>query len=189
LHFGKDSCLEEGLANAVALKKVWSTMRDRDVMEALIKYVDASPAGYRMGTAHLPHIADVRAKFAEENHNICFPRLPSKNPELWKASTFMFSGISNVKSRVNYVVRKGSPLLSRLRFRPLLPPGKLITKLSKAAGLSFERHGARHDIYRTSAGDKIEIPRHAKDLGTGLVRKILKESGLNMGIEQFLQTY
>jgi predicted RNA binding protein YcfA (HicA-like mRNA interferase family) len=63
----------------------------------------------------------------------------------------------------------------------------LIKKLKELAGLEFVRNGANHDVYRARNGKKIQIPRHPRDLGRGLVRNILQQAGLNIGIEEFLQ--
>ena len=100
----------------------------------------------------------------------------------------LFDGIANIKSRVNYVISRKSPLASGLPFRPMLPPGKLVKKLQALVGLKFVRHGGNHDVYRSASGVKVAIPRHPRDLGRGLVRKILSEVGLDMGLDEFLQS-
>jgi predicted RNA binding protein YcfA (HicA-like mRNA interferase family) len=69
----------------------------------------------------------------------------------------------------------------------LLPPGKLIRKLKEVAGLEWVRSGGNHDIYRTRNGQTIPIPRHPGDLGRGLIRKILREAGVKMGLQEFMQ--
>jgi predicted RNA binding protein YcfA (HicA-like mRNA interferase family) len=98
----------------------------------------------------------------------------------------MFNGISNIKGRANYVIARDSPLLARLRFRPLLPPNKLIKKLERLANLKFVRHGGNHDIYKTPSGKKIEIPRHPRDLGKGLLRTILRQVELDVSLDVFM---
>lgn len=184
---GTNDCLEEGLANASALMDSRKKMRSPSVDDALCGYVSDSPPGYDQGARIRKTFLSTRCVFAEENQNVCLPLLPPKNPEVWRTTPHMFDGIANIKSRVNYVIPRRSPLVARLPLRPLLPPTKLVKKLEELAGLSFLKHGSRHDIYRTRAGRKIQIPRHARDLGHGLVRKILKQSGVDMGLEAFLQ--
>lgn len=129
----------------------------------------------------------VRCEFAEANQRICLPHLPHKAPDVWRTAPHMFNGIANIKSRVNYIIPRGSPLAARLPFRPLLPPSKLVKKLKELIGLKFLRSGGNHDIYRTPNGKNISIPRHQRDLGRGLLRKILREVGLDIGLEGFLQ--
>lgn len=184
---GKPICLEEGLANATALIDGKKKLRDIAVDEALAGYVNDSPPGYDRGNAIRPKFDSVRCDFAEQNHHICLPHLPSKSPKVWRTAPYMFNGIANIKSRVNYVIPRSSPLAKRLPFRPLLPPNKLVQKLKSLVGLEFVRNGGNHDIWRTSTGKRVPIPRHQRDLGRGLVRKILREVGLEIGLEEFLQ--
>ena len=185
--FGTVDCLEEGLANASALRDSAGKLKDRCVDEALEAYVLENPPGYDQGVRIRGEFQTTRCKFAEANQHICLPHLPAKDPAVWRTAPHMFNGITNIKSRVNYLVPRNSPLSDRLPFRPLLPPGKLIKKLKELAGLEFVRNGGSHDVYRARNGKKIPIPRHPGDLGRGLVRKILQEAGLSMGIEEFMQ--
>ena len=97
----------------------------------------------------------------------------------------MFDGITNIKSQVNYIIPRGSRLAKRLRFKPLLPPNKLIKKLRDMVGLELVRHGGNHDVYRSAAGKQTTIPRHPKDMKTGTMRSILRELGIPGGLEQF----
>jgi predicted RNA binding protein YcfA (HicA-like mRNA interferase family) len=129
----------------------------------------------------------VRCQFAEDNQRVCLPHIPRKNPEVWRTTPHMFNGISNVGSRFNYVILRNSPLVARMRARPSLPPSQLVRKLKELVGLEFDRSGGNHDIYRMPNGKKIPIPRHPRDLGTGLLRKILNQVGLNVSVKQFMQ--
>ncbi|MDP2662415.1 MAG: type II toxin-antitoxin system HicA family toxin [Dehalococcoidia bacterium] len=185
---GTADCLEEGLSNAVALLDSHRRMKDRRVDQALTGYVLNSPPGYDQGARIRRQEKSVRCQFAERNQQICLPHLPCKTPEVWRTAPHMFDGISNIKGRVNYVIPRSSPLAARLPFRPMLPPSKLLKKLKEVANLEFVRHGGSHDIYRMSSnGRPISIPRHPRDLGPGLIRSILREAGLDMGLEEFRQ--
>jgi predicted RNA binding protein YcfA (HicA-like mRNA interferase family) len=182
-------CLEEALANASALIDRSAKQGDPAVDKALEGYVLDSPPGYDQGVRIRKGnlLRTLRCEFAEKNQNICLPMLPAKNPDIWHTAPHLFDGIANIKSRVNYVVHRDSPLAARLRFRALLPPGKLIRKLKEVAGLEWVRSGGNHDIYRTRNGQTIPIPRHPGDLGRGLIRKILREAGVKMGLQEFMQ--
>jgi len=182
-----DDCLEEGLANASALDLTWKRLRSKDIEQALSGYVKDSPPGYRRGVEIRPDITGVRCQFAEDNQNFCLPHIPKKNPEVWRTTPHMFNGISKVGSRVNYVISRNSPLVARVRVRPSLAPSKLVKKFEELVGLEFDRAGGNHDIYRMPNGKKIPIPRHPRDLGTGIMRKILHQAGLNMSVSQFMQ--
>lgn len=118
--FGTIYCLEEGLSNASALQDSNKLLRDAIVYDALVGYVNSSPPGYDQGVKILNDFHKIRCQFAENNQHGCLPHLPIKNPELWRAAPYMFNGISNIKSRVNYVIPRNSPLAARLPFRPRL---------------------------------------------------------------------
>jgi predicted RNA binding protein YcfA (HicA-like mRNA interferase family) len=50
------------------------------------------------------------------------------------------------------------------------------------------REGGRHEVWKTAAGNIVEIPCHGRDLGGGLLRKILRQADLDMGLEEFMRT-
>jgi predicted RNA binding protein YcfA (HicA-like mRNA interferase family) len=131
-------------------------------------------------------IQAVKWQFAEENQQICLPHLPSKSSDVWGATPFMFYGISNIKGRVNYVIPRHSPLVARMRLRPILSHSKLVKKLVNLAHLEFVRSGGNHDIYQSQSGRTIPIPRHPRDLGRGLIRQIIRDVGLDMELDEFL---
>ncbi|MEI6154985.1 MAG: type II toxin-antitoxin system HicA family toxin [Deltaproteobacteria bacterium] len=184
--FGTVGCLEEGLANATALLDCWKKLPYKNIDRSLSLYVDQSPPGYDQGNVFRPQFVKVRCDFAEGNQRISLPQLPAKNPEIWRTSPHLFHGISNIKSRVNYVIPRSSAIAQRLRLRPCLPPKKVIAKLRQLVGLELIREGGRHQVWRTSDGKIVEIPRHPGDLGRGLLRQILRQSGLDIGLEEFL---
>jgi len=183
---GTVNCIEEGLGNASSLIEIQKKLHDKIVDRALAQYVDNSPPGYDQGNVFRPDFLGVRCRFMENNQHICLPHLPNRNPEVWRSTPHLFDGISNIKSRVNYVIPRNSPLAGRLRFRPCLPPNKVIKKLRQLVGLELVREGGRHQVWRTSSGNIVEIPRHPRDLGRGLLRQILRQAGLDMGLEEFL---
>jgi predicted RNA binding protein YcfA (HicA-like mRNA interferase family) len=184
--FGTDDCMEEGLANASALIDSHKKLRTKAIDKAFSNYVEQNPPGYKHGNKYRPDFINVKCVFAENNHNYCMPIMPKKNPEIWRTAPHLFDGNSNIKSRVNYIIGLNSPILNRINFRPCLPPNKLIKKLKRLVGLELVREGGRHQVWKTSAGKTVEIPRHPRDLGNGLLRKILNQVGLNMGLEEFL---
>ena len=64
---------------------------------------------------------------------------------------------------------------------------ELVKKLWGLGGLEILRNGAEYDIYRTPSGKRIEIPRHSRDLGRELLRKIIRDAGLNLSLTEFMQ--
>jgi predicted RNA binding protein YcfA (HicA-like mRNA interferase family) len=184
---GTVDCREEGLANASGLKDTFKATKNSIIDQALVGYVQDSPPGYDQGDIIRGKFYQVRGILAEENQNICLPHLAKKHPEVWRTAPHMFDGISNIKGRVNYVIPRHSPLVARMPFKPLLPPNKLIRKLKELAKMEFVRNGGSHDIYRTLSGKTIPIPRHSRDLGRGLLLKILREAGLDLSLKEFLE--
>lgn len=55
------------------------------------------------------------------------------------------------------------------------------------AGVTFKRSGGNHDLYETPDGKIFPIPRYARDLNKGLVRGILRQCSLDMGLDEFLR--
>ena len=185
---GTADCLEEGLANATALSESLNRLRNPKADKALASYVTESPPGYDQGNKVRRVFKRVRCEFAEKNQRICLPRLPSKSPEVWSVASHLFDGITNIKSRVNYVLPCSSPLVARLPFKPCLPPSKVVRKLRELVGLEKVRQGGRHEIWKASDGRTVEIPHHPRDLGRGLLRSILRQAGLDLGLDEFLRT-
>lgn len=184
--FGTDACAEEALANAHAYKKTKALLGSSPLDTALQQYIAQSPPGYRLGVQYAKRFRSNRAKFAEANHVSCFPSRPTANSSIWESLGHAFDGISNIRGRVNYIVSRGSPLISRARFRPLLSPAKLVRKLAACGPFDFVRHGAAHDIYRAGNGAMVPIPRHPRDMNKSTVRKILREAGLQLSLSELL---
>lgn len=183
---GTVDCLEEGLGNTSALNDSYKKLKSKEIDAALATYVDGSPPGYDQGNVFRPDFTSVRCRLAEDSHHASLPHMPPRNPEVWRATPHLFDGVFNIKGRVNYIISKNSPLVNRLPFRPCLPPNKLIAKLQNLVGLQLVRQGGNHSVWRTSTGRTTEIPRHPRDLGRGLLRKILRDVGLSMGLDEFL---
>jgi predicted RNA binding protein YcfA (HicA-like mRNA interferase family) len=62
---------------------------------------------------------------------------------------------------------------------------KLIRGLSKLVNLEFKRHGGRHDIFVTSEGVQIQIPRHAGDIADGTLRSIVRDAFPGTSLSKF----
>lgn len=50
-------------------------------------------------------------------------------------------------------------------------------RLIKTHGAVLVRHGSSHDIYERD-GKTTQVPRHCKELGTGIVNSMLKDLGI-----------
>jgi len=118
--FGTHDCLEEGLANAHALRKCAVAARrigNSAIIEALREYVTQSPPGYSRGVKFEGRLfRPTQCEFAEVNQRDAVPTAPDLDPAIWLTSTHMFHGITNIKSRVKYYLPPGSPLRDRIPF-------------------------------------------------------------------------
>jgi predicted RNA binding protein YcfA (HicA-like mRNA interferase family) len=184
--FGTDACVEEGLANAQAYRKTKALVGGLPIDTALQHCIAGMPPGYRLGVSLAKRFRSNRAKFAEDNHVACFPTQPVGSARIWDSLGHMFDGISNIRGRVNYIVSRNAPLVSRARVRPLLPPSKLVKKLAEYGVFDFVRHGADHDIYRAGNGAMVPIPRHPRDMRKSTVKKILREAGVQLSLSEFV---
>jgi len=62
--------------------------------------------------------------------------------------------------------------------QPVINAKELIKKLEKK-GFVFVRQSGSHVIYKNAEGTKTTVPIHGKkDLGKGLLRQIMKDTGL-----------
>ena len=157
-------------------------------MKALRKIVKDSPPGYSQGVDYVgPAFNEGRNDFSENCQNYCLPHIPKNSPEVWMMANHMFDPLVNIKSRVNYILPISSPLAGRIPSgRWLMTPSSVRKKLKKLTGLKRlnERKG-RHPMYETDTGKRIPIPEHARDLGDGLIRSIIRQAGLDMGLREF----
>lgn len=56
---------------------------------------------------------------------------------------------------------------------------ELLKKLKKDGGVTFVRHGSRHDIYFSPlTGKEISVPRHKAEVKTGTLQSILTDAGI-----------
>ncbi|MDR1702798.1 MAG: type II toxin-antitoxin system HicA family toxin [Sporomusaceae bacterium] len=54
-----------------------------------------------------------------------------------------------------------------------------LLKLLKKNGITFVKHGKRHDIYYSPiTGKEFPIPRHVKEIAQGTLQNILLDAGL-----------
>ena len=183
------ACLEESLSEASALDEVAAKIKGHrrclEIMRALTEIVSLAPPGYREGVGiRKPVFDERRCEFAEENQKISLPHLRATDWNVWSAATHLFHPISNIRSRVNYILPFDSPLASRLPMaRTLMKPSEIRAKLKRLVGLKYLRHG-KHPIYQTSSGKTVPIPNHG-NIAQETLKRILNEVGLDMSIREF----
>ncbi len=187
-------CLEESLAEATALDKVREGLiknkdiRQNDIMDALTRMCRNSPPGYAQGPDMVQsNFNPNRHKFSEKNIQECFPQIPSVQASVWEVSNHMYHGFANVKSRVNYIIPKNSPICKRITgIRTRMSSREIRKKLKKLVGIQkMQERSGRHPMYVTDNGRRLPIPEHPRDIHTGTIKSIIKLSGLNMSVSEF----
>jgi predicted RNA binding protein YcfA (HicA-like mRNA interferase family) len=187
-------CLEESLAEATALDKVRAKLKNNNdvrlpqIMDALTTMCRMSPPGYKQGPDMIgANFTPNRHKFSEKNMQECFPKIPSANASVWEVSNHMYHGISNVKSRVNYIIPKSSPICKRIPgIRTRMSPREIRKKLQKLVGIKkMQERTGRHPMYQTNQGKRVPIPEHPGDIHTGTIKSIIKLTGLNLSVREF----
>jgi len=183
-----NDCLEEGLANAHALKSTEKAPKPPPAaVRALETIVSNSPPGYNRGVEFRRRFRDHRSTFAELNHTVALPGIPDVPAAIWNAAPHLFNGIANVKSRVNYLLPRRARLAQRL---PLGRPYRLreFTKqLKKVLGArQIPRLGTKHDVWESADGTKrTRVARHPGGIPTGTQLKILRDLGYLKGLNEF----
>lgn len=190
-----ENCLEEALANAHAYLRVQNLLfkgeklKRAAAIRVLKEYIRLSSAGYRQGLNFIKkrQFDNGQYNFAELNYRECFPQHPKCDADVWRTFPYLFSAISRVNSRVNYIVHRASPLASRARLGSrYLTYRQLEKRLMKTAHCEKVGGGkGSHETWQRPDGCKFSVPRHPRDLCSGTLRAIIREAGLDLSISQF----
>lgn len=191
---GTDEWMEEALAGAHGVRKVERVLFGTDklkksaAVEALSRYLEMCPAGYRQAREFLDDwsFTDARARFAEESHFWSMPHLKRADDRLWALFPHAFTGISRVNSRVNYMVRRDSQLFTRISGRGhFLRYRDVAERLKKLAACTQVRQEGSHVIWQKPDGKTFPVPRHPRDIATGTLKAVIRQAGLDMSVSQF----
>ncbi|MDA7886613.1 hypothetical protein N9B10_06985 [Pirellulales bacterium] len=119
---GTDHCLEEALANARALKQTLKQFgRVTGLEHALSKMVTNSPPGYRRGVAvgKKQRFDQIQNQLAEASLATCLGNTPrTDHSAIWSTMGHLFTGVSDISSRTNYLISRRSPLTKRMELCP-----------------------------------------------------------------------
>lgn len=205
-------CLEETCANSYAREKLLKNhaalgVGRRDLAAAINEWFEGQPAGYREAcatTGSWPRT--LRPKLYEDYTQAIpgfgIPALPGSNARppiagrsinaAWSVAGHMDRGIGDIRSRIAYLIPKGSPIYNRLPTdaRTCFKGGSFKQKLKSMGIARFHRQGGAHEIWESiSNGHRVAIPRHdGVDLPKGTMRGILRQLGVAMSIDDFLST-
>ena len=201
--FGTAGCLEETCANSYAREKtiaksVSPSIPKGQLRDAIDLWFRGAPPGYAEaeGSGSV-WSKDLRASFYEKCLNSCLPlagvparSLGSAGVSAWSAAGYFDRGIGDVRSRIFYIIPKGSPFHSRLPadVRTCIKGRSFKQKLQTLNIARFQKQGGSHELWVPSSGGRpVPIPRHdGVDIPKGTMRGILRQLGARMSIEQFL---
>ena len=203
-------CYEEICANSYARERVLSGLEGipapkRGLRDAINQWFDGQPPGYKKAALTTGSWKRVERSRLYEDYldswqNVAFRRptslqtlaaIKGASQVAWAAAGDLDRGIGDIRSRISYIVRKGSPLHSRLPVdaRTCLKLRAFKQKLRDFRIGRFEKQGGKHELWAPwrRDGRLVPIPRHeGRDLPTGTMRAILKELGSQMSLEEFL---
>jgi predicted RNA binding protein YcfA (HicA-like mRNA interferase family) len=194
---GTTEWLEEALANAYAYQRVMKAYvkepaKKRLLAKAFDRYVKESPPGYDQGMKYAKAHAfiEAQAELAETGHHESALSTPKANRELWSAFSHGFHPFRKRGSHVVYLVHRDSSIARRsslagryLRYR------EVVRRLENLGCLIVREGKGSHEIWRGPNQRTFPVPRHRGDLKMGTLAGILKQAGIQMRLEEFLQLH
>jgi hypothetical protein len=190
-----DTSEEEALAVAHSMRRMEEVAKEQRLpaneialaKELLIRWVTRMPRSYARGADLLPTnlFERRRDELAEESRSVSLA-VPPGWADVWQFAPHGFRGQANIKSRVNYLVLRSSPLL-RVAVPGLRYISQRVVKrqLATLAGATLVSDTGPHEKWRASNGRSLPIPRH-RELSDGVVRQLIRDAGLNMSLTEFL---
>jgi predicted RNA binding protein YcfA (HicA-like mRNA interferase family) len=202
--FLTSGCLEETCANSYAREKTIEKSLGSRVSKTVFRdeinhWIRGSLPGYKEAANtgnNWP--SELRPEFYESCLNACLPLLgvPPRTLNFygrqatWLAAGHFDRGIGDVRSRISYVIQKGSTIYNRLPtdVRTCIKGGSFKQKLRRLRIGQFLRQGGSHEVWEPFGGGRsVQIPRHdGVDIPKGTMRGILRQLGSSMSIDDFL---
>ena len=191
--YGTDDCLEEALANAHGLRRLWKAFARHPALPILRKafgeYIPRTPPGYRRGLEFVGSQAfeHGRCELAELRHE-CALNTARIAPQIWEAFPHGFHPFRRRNSRVNFLVHRDTTLGNRLtlsgrffRYRDV------VKQVEEVAGCTYIGTKGSHVHFRAPHGGRVTVPRHPGDLKAGTLASIVRQTGIGMNVQQFMK--
>lgn len=203
-------CLEETCANSYAREKLLKNHKALgvargDLAAAINHWFSGQPSGYR-------EAKDTNGTWTKKLRPLLFEDYVQATPGLgsvlssgasarspisssgvaaaWSIAGHMDRGIGDIRSRIAYLIPKGSPLYNRLPTDArTCVKGRSFKQKLKSLGIArFHRQGGSHEIWESTSNNcRVPIPRHdGVDIPKGTMRGILRQLGTSMSIDEFL---
>jgi predicted RNA binding protein YcfA (HicA-like mRNA interferase family) len=190
--FGTDACLEEALASAYAYREVRAlflkTPEWPSLDEAVLEYLTLSPPGYRQAVKYL---SDKKMPAGEDSlseeylHHVVGN--PVRSAAIWRMFPHAFTGILRKSSRVNYVISRHSPLVTRLPLHGRLLSHRKLRRHLREEGCGKVREGGAHEIWECPDGNRASLPRHRGDIPLSTAKAIMSQLGWTMNFTELAE--
>ncbi len=191
---------EEGLANAYAHDKVRRLFLADVAMDArrrtLKRYAAALALRFlerqnstfyasceRVLSGNIS-FGEAEREFQESIHSLSSLVTPSVASDIWKAAPRAMTPSLSRNGSFSYVVGRAHPLGRAPALVPHYDRREVVRRLRLAAG-ARKAKGGEHPHVVTSTGRQVSVPGHP-ELPRGTVRKILKQTGLQISLSQFM---
>lgn len=202
----KPQCYEEACANSYARektieKRVGLKVSKSQYRSEINRWFKGMPDGYAEAKdTGADWGSTLRPGFFESCLNECLPLLgiparklgPHAEVAAWLTAGHFDRGIGDVRSRISYMIQKGSPLYNRLPtdVRTCIKGRSFKQKLRSLGIGRFLKQGGAHELWVPSSGEgrPVPIPRHdGVDIPKGTMREILRQLGSTMSIDEFMR--
>lgn len=182
--------LEEALANANGYRRAKKAFNknpiQKPILAAVSEYIKKCGPGYNRGMEYVTNSKFEKGQIllAEAGHKESSLKTPDADPELWTAFAHSFHPFRKKGSHVIYLVHRSqrAGLKGRyLRYRD-------VKKRLEHFGCAFVSAGkGSHEKWQGLKNKNFSVPRHPGDLKKGTLHTILKQAGIPVGLEEFLQ--
>ena len=170
--------------------KAFTDRRLRGIVEKALKaYIAKCGPGYNEAIRYLyePNFISARNELAERYHQAAVAGKKSLNSDVWDSFPRAFHPFRTSNSRVNFLVHRSSAIARRsrlagrfFRFRDV------VKQLEAVANCTLIGTKGSHVQFRAKNGGRVTVPRHSGDLKRGTLSSIIRQAGLDMGIQEFM---
>ena len=202
LGFAHCAVHEEGLSTAYALMKVRNQLfasiptatirklKRQIAYKVLCMLVRAMPPEYASALKLLPPSGSFDANehiYQECAHSLSLPKIPGVQPEVWASALHSMGPSLQRNKSFSYVVPRSHPALrGALSVRYLSIKRKsFVQRLREVVG-GEAVGGGKHPKWQAANGKKVPVP-SGTDLNPYTCAQILKQLGLDLGIQEFMQ--
>lgn len=192
---------EEALANSYAYNnttklkafekiennKIFLTKKRAIAKILLSNWIKSSPTPYNLAANMLSQNGQKNTErdFQENILN----SYPLTNSQIWKFGTHMMQPSLKRNGHFIYIISKKSNINTKNKLTLDFIKYRDLYKKLKPYGIkeTFGR-GKHHRKFKLANGLKVSVPSHGKDISKGTATKIIRECGINISLEKFMES-